>query len=154
MDRMTRICIWTILLGLANFLLFTVVYIIIGGEALTGTVIQNSAGEVTYMLRGDPAELRAVSRGVFLYSGVHSISIWPTVGAVMLAMLTLAKERFVLSLRSSVVRGRTLLTVLATIIALMTAFITIHFICSFVEVLKHPQVTSAILDFAGYAGCA
>ena len=85
MDRRTKICIWVILVGLANFLIYILLYVHFYGEAVNGW-IDPSGGQARYFLQSG-AE---VSRGVFIYSAIHSISIWLTVGAVMLAMLTLA----------------------------------------------------------------
>ena len=134
MDRRTRICIWIILIGLANFLAYTILYMFIGGEAVNGSV-QSVQDQTRYYLQSK----EEVSRGVFIYSGIHSISIWITVAAIMLAMLTLAKERIVSSMRSAIVRGRTLITILATIITFTTAVITIWFILQFVNLLAHPE---------------
>ncbi len=135
MDLRTRICIWVIFLGLANFLLYTILYVHIGGEAVNGWVIEAADGQRLYRLQSGVA----VSRGVFLYSGIHSISIWPTVGAVLLAMLTLAKERIVSSMRSSIVRGRTLITVLATVITMIVLVMTIWFVLHFAGRLAAPR---------------
>jgi hypothetical protein len=126
MDRRTKICIWVILLGLANFFAYTLVYVFIDGEAVNGSVVVTD-GERQYLLQSGTR----VSRGVFLYSGIHSISIWPTVAAVMLAMLTLAKDRIVSSMHSTVVRGRTFITILATLIAFTAAIITVWFVLQF-----------------------
>ncbi|MFP4354331.1 MAG: hypothetical protein ACLFUJ_04335 [Phycisphaerae bacterium] len=134
-DRPTRICIWVILLGLANFLAYTLIYMFIGGEAVHGHVDQ-VGDQLHYYLQSG----KQVSRGVYIYSGIHSTSIWLTVAAIMLAMLTLAKERIVSSMASSIVRGRTLITILATIITLVTVLITIYFIMTFLDRLWHPQV--------------
>ncbi len=135
MDRRTRICIWVIILGLANFLAYTVLYVFINGESVNGWV--ELAGGVRHYYLQSGTE---VSRGVFIYSGVHSISIWVTVAGVMLAMLTLAKDRIVSSMHSSVVRGRTFITILATVITLITAMATIYFVLSFSRGLAKPKL--------------
>ncbi len=134
MDRRTRICIWIILLGLGNFFLYTIVYMFLGGEAVTGEVTTD--GRYFLHPRGD--DPNGVPRWVFLYSGIHSISIWPTVAAIMLSMLTLAKERITSSMRSAIVRGRTFITILATGITVMTLVITIWFTLHFARNLTHP----------------
>lgn len=123
------------MVGLANFMVFTVLYVFIGGDAINGFVNQAADGSLTYELQPD----RFVSRGLFIYSGIHSITIWPTVGAVLLAMLTLAKDRIVSSMRSSIVRGRTLITILATVITLIILVMTFWFILHFTERLAHPR---------------
>ena len=133
MDRRTTICIWVILIGLANFLAYTVVYMFLGGEAVSG-FIEKTGSTLVYKLHwGQP-----VSKAVFVYSGIHSITIWLTVAAVMLAMLTLAKERIISSMRSTIIRGRTFITILATVIALMTIMSTVWFTLQFVDRFRHP----------------
>ncbi len=139
MDRRTKICLWIILIGLANFLAYSLIYMFIGGEAVSGPVHDVGGGQLRYCLKGPSQQDVPVSRGVYVYSGVHSISIWITVGAVMLAMLTLAKERIVSSMRSTVVRGRTLITVLATVIALTTGLAAIWFALQFASRLAGPH---------------
>jgi heme/copper-type cytochrome/quinol oxidase subunit 2 len=132
--RQTRICIWVILLGLLNFLAYVVGYSYLYGEALHGEVLQNGT-ELIYKLHTD----KEVSRGAFLYSGIHSISVWLTVGAILLAMLTLAKERIVSSASRTILRGRTLITVLATIITVTIVVITVEVTLEFVRSLRHPK---------------
>ncbi len=122
MNRKTRICLWVIALGLANFVAFVVVYVIIYGEAVHGC-IEVVDGTRHYHLQSG----REVSRGVFIYSGVHSISIWPTAAAVMLAMLTLAKDRILASMRSKVRRARAIITVFALLTVALTAILTVEF---------------------------
>ena|SRR6056297_2956095 len=127
MDRRTKICLWVILLGLANFLVYVVMYWYLWGEAINGRVeILN--GQALYFLHRNE---HPVSKAMFIYSGIHSISIPLTVGAIMLAMLTLAKERISSSMRSAIIRGRTLLTILAVVITAIVAIWTGAFICQF-----------------------
>ena len=128
--RRTKICAWIIFLGLTNFLAYTVVYLALGGDAMNGYVRTESVGERTvrryYLVaHGDKLE---VSRGVWIYSAVHSTSIWITVGAVLLSMLTVAKDRLVSSMRSTIIRGRTFITIVATIITLISLMVTIWFL--------------------------
>lgn len=139
MDRRTKICLWIILLGLLNFLAYTVLYVFINGEAVNGWVTVRD-GHRHYFLQSGTQ----VSRDVFLYSGIHSISIWITVAAVMLAMLTLAKDRIVSSMHRAVVRGRTFITILATIITFTTAVATVYFVLSFARTLAKPRAAPAI----------
>ncbi len=141
MDRRTRICIWIIVLGLANFLAYTVTYLDLGGDAMNGYVRLDAGSDPPvkrYFLveRGRSVE---VSRGVWIYSAVHSISIWVTVGAVLLAMLTLAKERIVSSMRTSIVRGRTFITALATVVTLISVAFTLWFLLHMIRQLSSPQ---------------
>lgn len=134
MDRRTKICLWIILIGLGNFLAYVILYCFFWGEAVNGWV-EVHEGELRYFLQSR----QEVSRAVFIYSGIHSISIAPTVGAIMLAMLTLAKDRIASSMRSTIVRGRTMITILATVISMIVVVWTIWFILQFTRQLTHPQ---------------
>ena len=139
MDKRTKICIWVILLGLANFLSYWVIYLAVGaGEAINGMVYKLPSGAVQYMLHSGERDI-VVSRALFIYSCIHSLTIWVTVAAMMLAMLTLARERIVSSMRSTVLRGRTLITILATIITLITVMMTIIFTVQFIDRVAHPR---------------
>ncbi len=117
------------MLGMANFLAYVLLYTYFGGEAVNGKVVTDAAGQLSYYLQSG----RDVSQAAFIYSGLHSISIWPTVAAIMLAMMTLAKERIVFSMRQSILHGRTFISILAVVIVLTTAVLTIHFTREFVD---------------------
>jgi hypothetical protein len=136
MDLRTKICIAVILVGLANFLAYTISYSILYGEAINGSVkLDEKTGDVVYMLQSD----KQVSRGQFLYSGIHSITIWPTVMAIMLSLLTLAKDRISDTMHSTVVRGRSLCTILAVLIAISTAGMTFLFVRQFTSHLEEAE---------------
>ncbi len=140
MDRCTRICILIIVIGLVNFLAYAVVYMSIDGDAMNGYVradVVDGRKVLHYYLvkHGNPVE---VSRGVWIYSAVHSISIWITVGAVLLSMLTLAKDRIISSMHSSIVRGRTFITILATVVTLISLAITMWFLLYMIRHLVNP----------------
>jgi hypothetical protein len=142
MDRRTKICLWVIVIGLANFLAYAILYFFFDGDAINGSVLREASGNCSYFLRSPRGQDMPVSRAVYIYSGVHSISIWVTVAAVMLAMLTLAKDRIVSSMHSAVVRGRTLITILATVITLTTAVIAIWFALVFTTRVSSPRSAS------------
>ena len=139
MDTKTKICLWIILLGLVNFVAFAVAWFAIGGDAIGGRVVVDSDGDRTFYLKSPGEPEVAVSRTVFIYSGIHCISIWITVAAVMLAMLTLAKDRIISSMRSTVVKGRMLITLLAVVITLAICVITYLFILDFAGHLIRPH---------------
>ncbi|MFP4141194.1 MAG: hypothetical protein ACOCVI_00275 [Planctomycetota bacterium] len=134
MDKRTKICLWIILVGLANFLAYAMMYALIGGEAVNGMVLQTPEGELIYRLQSG----REVSRAGFIYSGIHSISIWPTAMAVLLAMLTLAKDRIIASMQKGIVRGRSVCTLLAVLIAISMAGLSFLFIRQFVTHFEQP----------------
>lgn len=134
------------MLGLANFVAYTIGYVFIGGDApLHGRVVAETGPDgraapryyINVAGRDEP-----VSRGTWLYSAIHSTSVWPTVGAVMLAMLTLAKDRIVSSMRSSMLRGRTLMTILATLIGFITVVMTAWFVLHMVRQLGQPPLAA------------
>lgn len=135
MDLRTRVCIWVIVLSFANFLAYVVGYSILWGEAVNGEVSLQE-GRVVYTLQSN----KEVSRGQFIYSGIHSISIWPTMMAAMLAMLTLAKDRIVDSMHAAVVRGRTVCTILAVVISICCAGMTFLFLSQFSAHLAHAEL--------------
>ncbi len=140
MDRRTRICLLIIVLGLTNFLAYAVVYMSIDGDAMNGyvrsAVVDGREVPHYYLVKhGTPAE---VSRGTWIYSAVHSISIWITVGAVLLSMLTLAKDRIISSMHSSIVRGRTFITILATVVTLISLAVTMWFLLYMIRHLVNP----------------
>lgn len=147
MDRRTRICLCIIVLGLVNFLAYAIAYEFISGDAMNGFVRAEKAAHSPlirhYWLsrNGQPIE---VSRSIWVYSAVHSISIWVTVGAVLLAMLTLAKDRIVSSMRATVIRGRTMITVIATLITAICLVMTAHFILLMSRNLISPEVLQAV----------
>lgn len=170
MDRKTRICIWIIMLGLINFLIFLGMYIIIGGDAKNGRVYKDSAGKVRYLIqmRGREAEYhrktpttqiderfpltrdgdsrvwhgpegaayKDIGRELYIYSGVHSIFIWLTVAAVLLAMLTLAKEQLVTAMADKLISGRAIIHIFATVVVCTTLMMTVLFLLDFIRQLK------------------
>lgn len=181
MDRKTRICVWIIVLGLANFLAFLAMYIVIGGDARNGRVVRYDAHKRLYLIELRGAEARAVGekpptaqdiataesrpdksgdlvrlsgrtniyktragtvaykdigRGLYIYSGIHSIVIWLTVAAVLLAMLTLAKDQLVTAMEDKPISGRAVIHVFATVVVFTTAMMTILFVLDFVAQLR------------------
>jgi flagellar biosynthesis protein FlhB len=137
--RRTRVCIWIIVLGLANFLAYTLIYFNLGGDALNEFArIDPATHQVHYYLfsKGTAVE---VSRAVWIYSDIHGTIVWMTVGAVLLAMLTLAKDTIVSNMRRSVMRGRTLITIVATVIVLIWVSVTIWMLIHLVTQLCCPR---------------
>jgi len=129
--------------GLANFLAYVILYWFFWGEAVNGH-IELHGDQLRYFL--NPTEPVAkgvqVSRAVFIYSCIHSISIAPTVGAIMLAMLTLAKDRVVSAMRRTVVRGRTMITILAIVITVIVVLWALLFIRRFYNHFASPQIVA------------
>jgi hypothetical protein len=133
--RRNRICVSLIILGLGNFLIYAVVYAVIGGDAPNG-FIENG----TYHIRGHFVHATSgyqqeVPRWVWIYSYVHSITIWPSIAAVLLAMLILARPHIVATYQRGIINGTTLVTIMATVIVLVTSIIMLAFIVDFVRAL-------------------
>lgn len=143
MDLRTKVCLWIILIGLANFLAYAVSYSIIGGEAVLGEIEKDpDTGKLIYHLqpRGKP---EGVHRDMFVYSGIHGISIWPTSMALLLSMLTLAKDRIISSMRSTILSGRSVITVIAVVISVSFAGMTFLFVRQFASNFQNIKMAPA-----------
>ena len=141
MDRRkrNRLCIWLIILGLGNFIIYGVIYAIIGGDAPNGDVRQ-VAGRVVYSVRGHFVHRGSgveteVPRWVWIYSWIHSITIWPSIAAVLLAMLLLARPHIMATYQHGRITGTTLVTVMATVIVIVVSIIMIAFVVDFIRAL-------------------
>lgn len=138
MNRRTRakLCIWLILVGLINFLSYTVAYAYIKGDAANGKIEAGRYYVGGHFLHGE-GRMQEVSRGVWIYSYAHSISIWPTIAMVLLALLALARPLIIAAYADSSISGATLVGVIATLIVvvtgLFTTFFTIDFIRNLIE---------------------
>lgn len=140
MERRKRniILLWIIILGLANFAAYTLVYWYLQGDASNGK-FENE----TYYLRGHFIHHRAgqlsepVSRATWVYSFVHSISIWPTIAAVLISMAILARPHIIATMSSdSMVRGNTFVTVFITVVVFLTGASTLYFVMNFIHALQ------------------
>lgn len=136
MDRRRRIrlCVWLIILGLSNFLVYAIVYAIIGGDATNGGLRLDGTcfvrGHHVHRLLGYE---QTVPKWVWIYSYLHSISIWPSIAAVLLAMLVLARPHIMATYQNGIMKGTTLITVLATVIVFVTMLVMIWFVVAFIE---------------------
>jgi hypothetical protein len=150
LQRRTRnsICIWLILGGLLNFLSYTIIYAQLGGDAKNGGHGQyldvNGKEQHGYYLGGDfisgrGGQSKGVSRGTWIYSYLHSISLWPTQAAMVISMLLLARPHIIATMReSSWIRGPTFITVVITISAMLCSALTLWFTMRFVQELLEP----------------
>ncbi len=132
-----RLCVSLIILGLGNFLLYAVFYQLIGGDAPNG-YIKTVDDERIYYVRGHFVHRaigyeQDVPRWVWIYSYVHSISIWPSIAVVLLAMLTLARPHIIATYQHGIMQGSTLVTVMATVIVLVTSIIMLVFVSEFIR---------------------
>jgi hypothetical protein len=142
--RRNQICLRIIVIGLVNFMLYTIAYAIIGGDAPNGGryVIQQPDGAVqaTYIVRGhfirslDGRE-RTVSRPLWIYSYIHSITLPLTSGAMIVCMLLLARPHIVATMRDSWLSGRTFVIGVSAAVILVSVAVSALFLVDFVREL-------------------
>lgn len=135
--RRTKICVWLIVVGLGNFLAYGIGYARLGGDAPNGGIRDNGQ----YFVRGHfihylSGRERDVSRGEWIYSYIHSISIWPSIAVVLLALFALARPYIIATYRNGMIRGETLVTAISTLIIFVTGIITIAFTVEFLRALN------------------
>ncbi len=149
MQRRTRnsICIWTIIFCLLNLLAYTIMYAELGGDAKNGRkeMVQAEDGtvrEVFYIsghfIHGRGGESAEVSRPVWIYSYIHSISLWPTQGLLIICTLILARPHIIATMSESTwIRGPTFITMVITLVAVIylvpTALFTVHFLSTLLK---------------------
>ena len=128
--------------GLLNLLIYAIIYAELGGDAENGGngPFLNSQGEVEegYYISGHfihsvGGRSRPVSRSVWIYSYIHSISLWPTQGAMVICMLILARPHIIATMRENTwIRGNSFVAVGVTltlvICSAFTLWFTIHFL--------------------------
>jgi len=143
-QRRTRnhICIWLIVGGLVNFLVYTVIYAQLGGDAGNGgkekVVHPGGQAEEVYYIRGHflhgaDGQRTNVPRWVWIYSYLHSISIWPTQGVMMICMLILAQPHIIATMQeSNWIRGPTFVAVAITLIAVVYSAMSVWFTLRFI----------------------
>jgi hypothetical protein len=139
-----RLLIWIIFLGLANFVSYTVMYWYIGGDAKNGWIDRDGVCWVRghhlhhYAGEGEAGnefgKARRVAPAVWIYSYVHSISIWPTIAAVLVSMFILARPHIIATMKQdAVIRGTAFVTVGITVVVLVTGASTLYFVLDFVR---------------------
>lgn len=127
--RRNQVCIVIIAAGLANYLVYTLSYSALGGDAHNGhrEVVRAEDGSLrsVYYVRGHHVQSlsgreRAVSRGAWVYSYVHSISVPLTWGAVLISMLVLARPHIIATMRGGLISGPTFVSAFGTIVILIS----------------------------------
>lgn len=143
--RRNRICLRIIFIGLLNFLLYTVAYAALGGDAHNGDRRKITAPDGTtrfaYLVRGhfirDPAgQEREVNGWVWIYSYLHSISVFITSAAMLLSMLVLARPHIIATMRGGWFSGPTFVVIFGTVVVLITSCAVIVFAWDFVAQLS------------------
>jgi hypothetical protein len=127
-----RLCLWIIALGLANIVVYTTVYALIGGDAINGGIEDGThyvRGHFIHTLSG---RRTAVSPVVWFYSGVHSLTIPLTGAAVLLALFTLARPLILATLSTGMVRGQAFIGACMAIVAIIALMVTSFLVVDFV----------------------
>ncbi|MBI5865523.1 MAG: hypothetical protein HZB38_13650 [Planctomycetes bacterium] len=144
--RRNRLCLRIIYIGLLNFLLYTVGYAVLGGDAHNGErrMIDSPTGpRAAYFVRGhfirDPnGQEREVRPGLWVYSYLHSISVFVTSAAMLVSMLVLARPHILATMRDGWVRGQTFVVVFGTVVVLVTAAAVAVFTWDFLAQITSP----------------
>lgn len=143
--RRNRICMRIIIIGLLNFLLYTIVYAALGGDAHNGDrrkIADAGGGErFAYFVRGHfirvPAgQEREVNRGLWIYSYLHSMSVFVTSAAMLISMLVLARPHIIATMRGGWFSGRTFVVIFGTVVVLITSAAVFVFAWDFVVQLS------------------
>lgn len=128
--RRNAICLRIIVIGALNFVLYTILYAVLGGDAHNGDrkLVETEAGGVAavYYVRGHfirtaDGMAREVSRSVWIYSYLHSISVWVTSAAMIISMLVLARPHILATMRHGWISGQTFITAFGTLVVLITS---------------------------------
>jgi hypothetical protein len=145
--RRNQVCIGIIVVGLLNFLAYTVTYAAIGGDAFNGAierVASNVPGEpdrVAYVVAGHFIETphgrtREVPRWVWLYSYLHSLTVPITSAALIISMLVLARPHIIATMRDGWLSGSTFIAGFGTIVIVGTLFVVALFLVELFEQLQ------------------
>src|SRR5262245_32413191 len=143
--RRNRICLRIIMIGLLNFLLYTVCYAALGGDAHHGGIRSVVAADGTtreaYFVRGhfirDPAgKEREVHGWLWIYSYLHSMSVFATSAAMLISMLVLARPHIIATMRGGWISGQAFIIVFGTIFVLVTSAAIFIFAWDFVDQLN------------------
>ena len=142
--RRNKICIMLMTIGALNLLVYPIVYAGLGGDAHNGyrgrVELPDGGWRSAFFLRGHhlrslAGREREVSRSVWVFSYVHSISLLLTSGMMIIAMLILARPHIIATMRDGWISGPTLVTVLGTIVTIVTLAATVQFTWAFVAQL-------------------
>jgi hypothetical protein len=148
-----RICIYVIFFGLLNYIAYGVVYAYIQGDARNGYVeVRAEGGTPVFYVRGHhirhgvTGKETEVSPGTWIYSYVHSISLWPTHAAILIAMFILARPHIIATMKEdSWLQGTTFVTVCVTLIVLIAGTSTVWFLLDFLQKLRNAYAGSVLV---------
>lgn len=139
--RRNKMLIAIIGIGLLNFLSYTIIYAIVGGDAKNGWIEEGSCFVRGHFLHpGQPGQATQVPAWVWVYSYLHSISIWPTIGGVLCCMLLLARPHIIATMQEDhLIRGQQFVTASMTLIMIVTAASMMFFLVGFSQALNALQ---------------
>jgi len=145
--RRNQICIAIIAVGALNFLAYTATYAILGGDAHNGEARLVAApdgtarpayfvrGHFIHNLRGKATE---VSRGLWIYSYLHSMSVFITSAAMIISMLVLARPHILATMRDGWLGGRTFVFTFGGLVILVPSAALLMFARDFLIQLHGP----------------
>ena len=142
--RRNQICIAVIAIGALNFLVYTVTYAVLGGDAHNGEarLVERSDGtaETAFFVRGHfihslRGKETEVSRGLWVYSYLHSMSVFVTSAAMIISMLILARPHILATMRGGWMSGRVFVTAFGTVVVLIASAAILVFAWDFVTQL-------------------
>lgn len=149
-DRLSRrwrnkLCIAVIAVGALNFVAYTVAYAVFGGDAYNGSVRQvegaDGVARPAYYVRGHfirslTGKEAEVSRGIWIYSYLHSISVFVTSAAMIISMLVLARPHILATMRGAWISGRTFILSFSLIVILVMSAAVFVFTWDFIAELR------------------
>ncbi|MFQ5412642.1 MAG: hypothetical protein ACE5EC_10095 [Phycisphaerae bacterium] len=144
MERRTRnrICIYIIFFGLLNYVFYGFMYAYIQGDARNGGIIETQEGQLLYYVsghhitKGIEGKENFVSSGLWIYSYIHSISLWPTHAAILIAMFILARPHILATMKEDAwLSGPSFVTMCMTLVVLIAVASTGWFLLDFIQKL-------------------
>ncbi len=138
--RRNQVCIAIITLGALNLVAYTALYAVLGGDAHNGEIrrVERPDGttRTAYYVRGHflrtlQGREAEVSRGLWIYSYLHSISVFVTSAAMVLSMLVLARPHILATMRNGWIRGSTFVVALGTVVVLLSGAGVLIFLWDF-----------------------
>jgi hypothetical protein len=140
--RRNQICIAIIAIGLLNFVVYTLSYAILGGDAHNGSRVwvtrPDGTSELAYAVRGHfirtpEGYSQVVPKAVWIYSYVHSILVPITSAAMIISMLVLARPHILATMRDGWISGQTFVTAFGTIVILVSFGVVVVFTAEFIS---------------------
>lgn len=143
--RRNKMCIAVLVVGLLNFVVYTLSYAVLGGDARNGEVlteVENGQAQKVYYVRGHflrslDGQHRSVSAKVWIYSYIHSILVPITSAAMIISMLVLARPHIIATMRDGWISGATFITAFSTVVLLISLAIVVVFTADLIS-----QITS------------